>query len=179
MRKLILTIVLLLPAAVQAQITEATDVLKSEIDAVLNAQEGGIDRQVKVIDIGQLNVAVGVLHRGATEGDGPVRGVVHAQVTEVYYILSGSGTLVTGGEISNPAPFPEDSEVVEVLVGPTVFANFQGGVERMVSVGDVIVIPAGILHGWSEISDHVTYLSVRPDPDRVLPAGYVNPALIP
>jgi len=26
--------------------------------------------------------------------------------------------------------------------------------------------------------DHVTYLSVRPDPDRVLPAGYVYPLLL-
>jgi hypothetical protein len=32
-------------------------------------------------------------------------------------------------------------------------------------------------HGWTDIGDHVDYLSVRPDPDRVLPAGYVNPAL--
>ena len=32
--------------------------------------------------------------------------------------------------------------------------------------------------GWSQITDHVTYLSVRPDPDRVLPAGYVYPLLL-
>src|SRR6185503_5222771 len=30
----------------------------------------------------------------------------------------------------------------------------------------------------SQITDHVTYLSVRPDPDRVLPAGYVYPLLL-
>ena len=27
------------------------------------------------------------------------------------------------------------------------------------------------------MDDHVTYLSIRPDPDKVLPAGYVNPVL--
>jgi len=32
-------------------------------------------------------------------------------------------------------------------------------------------------HGWTDIADHVDYLSVRPDPDRVLPAGYVHPSL--
>jgi quercetin dioxygenase-like cupin family protein len=52
-----------------------------------------------------------------------------------------------------------------------------GGVRRTVSAGDVVVIPAGVLHGWVEIPDHVKYLSVRPDPDRVLPAGYVNPTI--
>jgi len=40
------------------------------------------------------------------------------------------------------------------------------------------VNPTGVGHGWSQITDHVTYLSVRPDPDRVLPAGYVYPLLL-
>ena len=39
-----------------------------------------------------------------------------------------------------------------------------------------LVIPAGVPHGWTDITDHVDYLSVRPDPDRLL-APYVNPAL--
>ena len=36
----------------------------------------------------------------------------------------------------------------------------------------------GVMHAWSQIADHVTYLSVRPDPGRVLPGGYVNPLLL-
>jgi hypothetical protein len=44
---------------------------------------------------------------------------------------------------------------------------------RVVKEGDIIIIPNQVAHGWSQITDHVTYLSVRPDPDRVLPAGYV------
>jgi hypothetical protein len=31
-------------------------------------------------------------------------------------------------------------------------------------------------HGWTDITDHVDYLSVRPDPERVL-KPYLNPAL--
>jgi quercetin dioxygenase-like cupin family protein len=46
-----------------------------------------------------------------------------------------------------------------------------------VKTGDIIIIPAGVPHGWMDIVDHVDYLSVRPDPERVLAAGYVNPAL--
>lgn len=156
----------------------ATDVLKSEIEAVLNAPEGGADRQIKVVDVGKLNVAVGVLHRGRVEDTGaPVRGIAHTEVTEVYYVISGGGTLVTGGPIIGATPLAASSEVVEVAVGPSVFAPFAGGERREVAAGDVVVIPAGMLHGWSEVPDHVTYLSVRPDPDRVLPAGYVNPVL--
>ena len=48
----------------------------------------------------------------------------------------------------------------------------------LLTTGGIIVIPTGVGHGWSQIADHVTYLSVRPDPDRVLPAGYVYPLLL-
>jgi len=156
----------------------ATDVLRAEIEAVMNAPDGGVDRQIKVVDVGKLNVAVGVLQRGASANTGgPVRGIAHTQVTEVYYVVSGAGTLITGGPIVDPTSLPGNSEVVEVAVGPSVFANFAGGERRDIAAGDVVVIPAGVLHGWVEVPDHVTYLSIRPDPDRVLPAGYVNPAI--
>lgn len=169
-----------LPRVALAQTDVATDVLKAEIEAVLNAPDGGADRQIKVVDVGKLNVAVGVLHRSRTSSDGgPIRGIAHTQVTEVYYVISGGGTLITGGAIVDATALPADSEVVEVAVGPSVFGRFEGGDRRMVSAGDVVVIPAGLLHGWVEVPDHVTYLSVRPDPDRVLPAGYVNPVLTP
>jgi mannose-6-phosphate isomerase-like protein (cupin superfamily) len=158
----------------------ATDVLKAEIEAVMRADAGGIDRQIKVVDVGDLNVAVGVLQRGRLEANGePARAITHANVTEVYYILSGGGTLITGGDIVDASAFPTESEVVEVVVGPTMIGNFSGGDERVVSPGDVIVIPAGVPHGWVEIPDHVDYLSVRPDPDRVLPVGFVNQAVQP
>ncbi|HMB72711.1 MAG TPA: hypothetical protein VKQ06_04015, partial [Gammaproteobacteria bacterium] len=165
-------------ADIDQAIAVATDVLAEEIAAVLDAPEGGADRQIKVVDVGKLNVAVGVLHMEARANTGgPVSGIAHTQVTEVYYVLSGSGTLITGGAIANPRSLPADSEVVAVAVGPSDFGTFEGGQRRTISAGDVVVIPAGMLHGWVEIPDHVTYLSVRPDPDRVLPAGYVNPVL--
>jgi quercetin dioxygenase-like cupin family protein len=50
-------------------------------------------------------------------------------------------------------------------------------VKRVVNPGDIIIIPATVPHGWADIADHVDYLSIRPDPDRVLPAGYIHPAL--
>jgi hypothetical protein len=32
-------------------------------------------------------------------------------------------------------------------------------------------------HGFTEITDHIDYLSIRPDPNKVLEHGYVNPHL--
>lgn len=157
--------------------TEATDVTKAEIDAVLKHPEGGTDRQIKVVDIGKYNVGVGVLHRNALKRTETVRGIAHTHVSEVYYIVSGSGTLVTGGAIVEPMPLAADAEVVRVAVGPSVNGTFRGGQSRQVSAGDVVIIPPGVLHGWAEVPDHVTYVSVRPDAEHVLPAGYVHPAL--
>ncbi|MGE0863552.1 MAG: hypothetical protein AB7P34_06585 [Vicinamibacterales bacterium] len=177
-----LSLVCAMPVLVRAQAPAVpySDVTKAEIEAVVKAPDGGGDRQIKVMDIGKLNVGVGVLHRDAIKdaGSGPVRGISHTLVTEVYYIISGSGTLVTGGTVMSPQPMAADAEVVRVAVGPSITgAVQQGGVTRVVSAGDVIVIPAGTFHGWKVVPDHVTYLSVRPDPDRVLPVGYLNPAL--
>ena len=157
----------------------AVDVLKADIDAVVAAPDGGADRQIKVVDVGKLNVGVGVLTQGArrTAPGEAVAGISHAQVTEVYYVLSGSGVLITGTEVQGPVPLDPASEVVKVAVGPSHRATFMGGERRTVSAGDVVVIPAGVLHGWVEIPEQVRYLSIRPDPDRVLPAGYVNPAI--
>ena len=174
---------LVLPTpALLAQTGEAsaTDITKANIDAVLAHQgpEGaGTDRQIRVVDLGKYNLGVGILRRGPTKEGAPVGAIAHSQVTEVYYIISGGGTLVTGGTIVGPKPLAPDSEVVRIAVGASVSGTFQGGQRRPVGPGDVVIIPAGVAHGFADVKDHVTYLSVRPDPDHVLPAGYVHPAL--
>ena len=166
------------PPQQSRQPTAATDVTRADIQAVFESPDGGIDRQIKVVDIGDVNLAVGVLHRQTTTTDGDaVRGLIHNQVTEVYYIVSGEGILMTGGTLQDPEPRARDSDSVRVLVGPSVAGTANDGNSRRVSAGDVVIIPAGVFHGWRTIDDHVTYLSIRPDLDRVLPAGYVNPAI--
>src|SRR5690606_21944292 len=89
-----------IPATALGQAPPAVDVLKADIDAVIAAPDGGADRQIKVVDVGKLNVGVGVLEQGArtTAPGAPVTGISHALVTEVYYVLSGSGVLITGTE---------------------------------------------------------------------------------
>ena len=106
-------------------------------------------------------------------------GIAHDSQTETYIIVSGGGTLVTGGRIVNGRRSAPDSEVTRVLNGPSCSGTIAGPdvVRKQVKTGDVIIIPAGVPHGWTDITDHVDYLSVRPDPDRVLAKDYVNPVL--
>lgn len=156
----------------------ATDVTAAEIDAVYRTIGSSIDQQIKIADVGHGHVGVGVLYRGAIEdlGDTPT-GLVHTEVSEIYYMLSGGGTLVTGGTTTVLGYLPADNRAVTELIGPSYQATSQGGFARQISEGDVVVIPAGLFHAWTNVPDHVTYLSMRLDPDRTLPAGYLHPVL--
>ena len=86
--------------------------------------------------------------------------------------------MVTGGHIVNGRTSLPDSDVTKVLNGPSCSGMIAGSdvVRRVVKTGDVIIIPAGVPHGWTDITDHVDYLSIRPS-GRTLEAGYVNPAI--
>jgi mannose-6-phosphate isomerase-like protein (cupin superfamily) len=105
-------------------------------------------------------------------------GLTHDSQTEGYVIVSGGGTMITGGHIVNGRKSLPDSDVTKVLNGPSCSGMIAGAdvVRRVVKAGDVIIIPAGVPHGWTDITDHVDYLSIRPS-DHTLEAGYVNPAI--
>jgi mannose-6-phosphate isomerase-like protein (cupin superfamily) len=158
---------------------QATDITAAEIKEVQKLEPPKVDQQIKIVDMGKYNLGVAVIHRGPTNDSAPLVGVSHNQTAETYIILSGSGTLITGGAILKPEPTPADDEGYKVLNGPSVRGSIRpgDGYSRKVSTGDVIMIPPGVFHAWTGVTDHVDYLSVRPDPDRVLPAGYVNPAI--
>jgi len=175
----------LVPASIFAQShpkpTVATDIRDEDVKEVLKHAPPAVDQQLKVVDAGPYNVGVGIVHRGpskdSTDGTSPC--IAHHQQTETYIIVEGGGTLVTGGKIMNPKEIAPDSQAYKVLNGPSANGTVRDSEAqvRKVKPGDIIIIPPDVCHGWKGIMDHVNYLSVRPDPDRVLPAGYVNPAI--
>ena len=203
---------LLFPAVALAQGSKPATYITAEQVKTVNALPG-VDRQIVNVDVGNTNLAVGVIHRGKTGappaaaaggaaagggaaaaaqaappepcGDkgtvpaGSPTGLWHLGQTETYLIISGSGTLVTGGKVMNGRKSGPNAAVTKVLNGPSCSGSIVGGdvVKRVVNVGDIVIIPAGTPHGWAEILDHVDYLSVRPDPQRTIPELYTNPAI--
>jgi hypothetical protein len=155
----------------------ATDIPKSDIDTLLKNAPPAVDQQLRVVDMGKYNLGVGIIHRGKTNdkpGD-PIAGPYHDQTAEVYIILSGGGLLTTGGTMTDKKP----SSNYSILNGPGGNGTAgPGAYTRKLGPGDIVIVPPGVLHAWSQITEQVTYLSVRPDPDRVLPGGYVNPLLL-
>ena len=169
-----------LSVPVAAQTDQATHIPVADITAVFEHLGDTIDQQIRVVDIGDdVNVAVGILRRVGTRTEGEaVTAIVHHRVAEVYYVLSGSGILVTGGDESDAREFPADATAVLELVGPSGRRSVMNGQQQALSAGDVVVIPAGVPHGFRHIQDQITYLSVRVDPHQTLPAGYAHPALV-
>jgi mannose-6-phosphate isomerase-like protein (cupin superfamily) len=183
MRKTIVVVGVLLTLSIaneaRAQASRtATDLSNAEIQAAVQktASAPVSDQALRVASInnGEYNVGVGVVHRAKTAGRDIGGGIEHSQITEVYHVISGNGTLVTGGAIDNAKDTPADSQVVKVLNGPSRGGGaVQNGVSRKLGPGDVVIIPPNTPHWFTEItSDQIVYLVVRVDPHKVLPAGY-------
>ncbi|HEY1242741.1 MAG TPA: hypothetical protein VGF16_19405, partial [Bryobacteraceae bacterium] len=124
------------------------------------------DQQVRVVDTGKQNVGLGVVHRSAGAAQ---NAVAHDQVTEVYHILAGSGTMVTGGTLVNPQRRPANDAALRDLTGPsTTGTSLRSGESRHVGAGDTVIIPAGVAHWFSAVDGSIDYLVVRIDPDKII-----------
>jgi mannose-6-phosphate isomerase-like protein (cupin superfamily) len=129
-----------------------------------------IDQQVRALDVGKLNVDVAMVYRGKLDKPAPESVAEHDQVSEVYHIIDGTATLVTGPELVGKKRRPATNDNVRLLNGPGHGAqSIKDGVTHQLKAGDVIVIPAGTGHWFTRIDDHISYLMIRVDPDKVTP----------
>jgi mannose-6-phosphate isomerase-like protein (cupin superfamily) len=125
---------------------------------------------VRDIEIGKAHIGIGVVHRSKLASPAPESVAEHDQVSEVYHIISGSGTLVTGPDLVGAERRPATNVNVRLLNGPGHNAkSIRNGVTHQMKAGDVIVIPAGTGHWWTKIDKDITYLMIRVDPDKVTP----------
>ena len=114
--------------------------------------------------------AIGIVYRGKLDVPAPNSVAEHDLVSEVYHVIDGSGTLVLGPDILDMKRRPADEETVRLFNGPgNNGASIRNGVTYQLKAGDAVVIPAGTGHWFTHIDDHITYLMVRIDPDKVTP----------
>jgi mannose-6-phosphate isomerase-like protein (cupin superfamily) len=129
-----------------------------------------VDQQVRAVDVGKSGVAVGMVHRTKLDKPAPNSVAEHDHVSEVYHIISGSATLVTGPDLAGAQRRPATNENVRLLNGPgSNAASIRNGETHNLKAGDAIIIPAGTGHWFTRIDDHITYLMIRIDPDKVVP----------
>lgn len=141
----------------------AVDVTAADIKAFIDAlpEDRISDRPIRIVDVGGYkNGVYGVFRPQELSGDS----IRHqTSVSEIYYMLEGSGILVTGGTMSD--------EISSGVSSNTGSENFRGsavvgGVSRKISAGDVVVIPGNVPHWWSSLDSDIRYLIFRPDPDN-------------
>jgi mannose-6-phosphate isomerase-like protein (cupin superfamily) len=149
----------------------ATYIPSSEVRAYLARVPADVlvqDQQIRAVDVGKSNVDIGVVYRGKLTGNSPA--AEHDLVSEVYHVLDGSATLVTGPDIVDEKRRPADNRAVRLLNGPgNNGTSIRDGVTYELKPGDVVIIPAGVGHWFTKIDDHIRYLMVRIDPDKVTP----------
>ena len=88
----------------------------------------------------------------ATERDAPGLAELHARDTDVWYVLAGGGTLVTGGAI-----------VDATITGPGEHRGpaIRGGTELAIAAGDLISIRPGVPHWIKAVDGRLRYLTVK------------------
>jgi mannose-6-phosphate isomerase-like protein (cupin superfamily) len=138
----------------------AVFITKEEHDGVLKESiaKNAVDTPIKATGVPGGKAAVAMLYRSKPE----VNALIHNDVTETYYILSGSGTIVTGGSLGTPKP----TDLTRVNAGMSQTGTRVGGESRKVKPGDIIIIPAGTPHSFSELDAPISYLVYRFEPSK-------------
>ena len=147
---LALLLALQAPAATVITAAEAAAVLKEQIP------NNVVDQPIKLSEVKGGKTSVASLYRAKPE----TSALVHNDVTETYYIVKGSGTIVTGGTLGDAKP----TDLTRVNAGMSQTGTRQGGTPRRVGPGDIIIIPAGTPHSFSELDGPISYLVFRFEP---------------
>ncbi len=156
----------------------ATYIPKSELDGYNQRaiEHKLVDQQVRSIDVGKVQVGIGSIYRGKLGQAQGLENTVaeavaeHEQVSEVYYVIEGSATLLTGPDLVGAKPRPSTLKTVREQNGPGFSAaSIKNPEVHELKAGDMIVIPAGTGHWFTKIDDHIRYVMVRLDPDKILP----------
>jgi uncharacterized cupin superfamily protein len=90
------------------------------------------------------------VHASRREMPGEVE--IHVKDTDIIYMLEGSTTFVTGGEIVGARTTAPDE-----IRG----ASVNGGESRVLTKGDVMVVPSGTPHWFKNVSGPVLYYVVK------------------
>ena len=101
---------------------------------------------VRVFNLAPYNV--GIEHRLP----GPQAAAVHDHDAELFYVIDGGATIVTGGKLVNPTrPNPNNQSGTAI----------EGGVAQALGKGDFVLVPEGVPHWFSEIKGSLTQIALH------------------
>ena len=112
-----------------------------------------VDTLMKGTDVLGGKAGVAMLYRTKPEASA----LIHDQATEIYYILEGSGTIMTGGSLKNATV----TDLTRLGAGISHSGERVGGEGRKVKPKDIIIVPAGTPHSFSQLDGPISYLVYR------------------
>ena len=77
---------------------------------------------------------------------------VHEREAEIFYVIDGGGTMVTGGKLVN-----EKRSNPENLTGTAI----EGGTPRVLAKGDFLVVPENTPHWFSALDGSIVLMSLH------------------
>lgn len=149
----------------------AVDINRALLDAAAKIGQAALkpgvsvsDRNISIADAGAYNVTVAFVTRPATKVPSG-RALIHDKITEIYYVVRGTGTQVTG-PLTNAV-----AEKSSTTIGPgwSSTSAITGGRTTTLGPGEMQIIPPGVGHVWTEIAEGgIDYMVIRVDPEHVL-----------
>ncbi len=100
----------------------------------------------------------------------PIPAAVHEREAEIFYVIDGTATMVTGGKLVN-----ETRTNPSNLTG----SGVEGGVTRTVSKGDFILVPEGTPHWFSAIGGDGVLVDMSIHVPRPVPSFAELEKLVP
>jgi len=88
----------------------------------------------------------------ASRRDAAGKAEVHVKDTDIIYVLDGIATIVTGGAVVDGTTTAPDE-----IRG----ASIRGGSEQRLVKGDVFIVPNGVPHWFTQVSDPFLYYVVK------------------
>ena len=101
---------------------------------------------------GEPLVENGLYKVHASRREGPGMAEVHVRDTDIIYVLEGSATIVTGGQVVD-----EKTTATDEIRGRLI----TGGTERRLAKGDLFIVPNGVPHWFSEVQAPFLYYVVK------------------
>ena len=116
-----------------------------------------------------MNLGAYLLHFDPRPPNTTLNGWLHNDISEVYYVIRGSGTFLIGGELQNPTKDDPNTESVKTVRGPSMSGKIKGYTTQKYVAGDIMMIPVGVPHlpGY-EVTEKTDIVRVVIDPERAL-----------
>ncbi len=133
------------PAQAMKTFVSAADVAALAAKAKSERKEGQALIAQSLIQLAPYNVSL-------EYRSGVANAAVHEREAELFYVIDGSATIVTGGKLSD-----EKRTNAENLSG----SGIEGGTSRPVAKGDFIMVPENTPHWFSAINGSITLMSLH------------------